>query len=75
MKILSRLDEAPTHGYQLHTELGLTTATIYQHLEELSGAGMVERLTDTGPRKKTKYRLTSDGELLLELLNQNTTEE
>jgi DNA-binding PadR family transcriptional regulator len=73
-EILALLADEPTHGYQLHVDLGLTTATIYQHLEELADAGMIEPLSESGPRKEIKYRLTSDGKLLYELISRNTTQ-
>jgi DNA-binding PadR family transcriptional regulator len=66
MEILSLLSEEPSHGYELHKELGITTSTVYTHLEELEEAGMVEETE--GDERKNEYHITNDGQQLLELL-------
>ncbi len=72
MAILGRLAESPSHGYQLHKDIGVTTSTIYQHLGELEDAGMVEssKIEDDS-REKTEYQITDDGRTLLELLDKD----
>ena len=72
MAILRRLAESPSHGYQLHKDVGVTTSTIYQHLGELEDAGMVEssKIEDDS-REKTEYQITDDGRTLLELLDED----
>ena len=66
-EILSRLSESPAHGYRLHKEIGVTASTIYAHLDELDEAGMVEP-SDTDKDTRIEYRITEQGEQLLELL-------
>lgn len=69
MQVLRLLDESPSHGYKLHKEIGVTTSTIYQHLNELEEAGMVESVSVEGDtRERTEYRTTNKGRQLLELL-------
>lgn len=69
MGILRRLAKSPSHGYQLHKEVGTATSTIYEHLNELEEAGMVEsyRIEDDA-RNKTEYRITDEGRQLFDLL-------
>lgn len=69
--ILVQLREKPTHGYELANETGVTKGNIYQHLEELQEAGMIEVAeSETEGRQRTFYRLTENGELLLEALGE-----
>lgn len=69
MQVLHLLDESSSHGYKLHKEIGVTTSTIYQHLNELEEAGMVESVSVEGDtRERTEYRTTNKGRQLLELL-------
>lgn len=67
MEILARLSESPAHGYQLHKEVGVTTSTIYAHLNEFEDAGMVEPI-DSEEDEKVQYQITEQGKQLLELL-------
>jgi len=69
MQILQLLGESPSHGYKMHKEIGVTTSTIYQHLDELEEAGMVESNPVEGDtRNRTEYQITAKGKQLLELL-------
>lgn len=69
MEILRRLGDAPSYGYKLHKEIGVSTPTIYRHLEDLEEAGMVESVpVEDDNRDKTEYHVTDDGRQLLELL-------
>jgi DNA-binding PadR family transcriptional regulator len=70
LEILRQLREEPSHGYQLHKDVGVSTPVVYQHLEDLTEAGMVESAPVEGDsRDKTLYHLTGDGRALLELLD------
>lgn len=67
--ILVRLREGPTHGYEIANELGISKGYVYQHLEELQEEGMIEIYeNETEGRQRTTYRLTENGQLLLEAL-------
>lgn len=70
MQVLRLLNESPSHGYKMHKEIGITTSTVYQHLNELEEAGMVESASVEGKtRERTEYRITEKGTQLLELLS------
>lgn len=69
--ILLRLREDPTHGYALAKELEISSGYVYKHLEELQDQGMIEvKEAESEGRGRTTYRLTENGELLLEALGQ-----
>lgn len=69
LEILKQLDQGPSHGYQLHKDVGVSTPVVYRHLSDLEEAGMAESTrVDGDNRDKTEYRLTEDGEVLLALL-------
>lgn len=69
LNILQQLDREPSHGYQLHKEVGVSTPVVYRHLSDLEEAGVVESTrVDGDNRDKTEYHLTEDGEQLLALL-------
>lgn len=69
LKILEQLDRGPSHGYQLHKDVGVSTPVVYRHLSDLEEEGWVESTSVDGDnRDKTEYRLTEDGEKLLALL-------
>lgn len=71
MEILRNLSESPSHGYQLHKEVGVATSTIYNHLDLLEEAGMVHsEEVDENSRNKMEYYITEDGEKLLRLLEE-----
>ena len=71
LNILLRLREGPTHGYELADELGISKGYVYQHLEELQEAGMIElKQKETEGRQRKFYRLTENGELLLTALDE-----
>lgn len=75
LEILEILAEEPTHGYALHQQLGVTTSTIYQHLDELNEAGMVSEQKLAGQSdNRVLYSLTSDGERLRGLLSEDASE-
>lgn len=72
LKILQQLAQEPSHGYQLHKDVGVSTPVVYRHLSDFEEAGMVESTRIDGDnRDKTEYRLTEDGETLLALLSDN----
>ena len=69
MEILRRVSDSPSHGYQLHKEVGVATSTIYNHLDQLEAAGMVRsEQVKADSRDKTMYYITDGGEKLLCLL-------
>lgn len=71
LQILLKLREESSHGYALADELDISSGYIYQHLEELQEAGMIEvKERETEGRERTFYRLTENGELLLEALGE-----
>jgi DNA-binding PadR family transcriptional regulator len=71
LQILLKLREEPSHGYALADKLGISSGYIYQHLEELQEAAMIEvEESETEGRQRTFYRLTENGELLLEALGE-----
>lgn len=72
LKILQQLDREPSHGYQLHKDVGVSAPVVYRHLSDLEEAGMVmSTRVDGDNREKTEYFLTEDGEQLLALLTDN----
>lgn len=69
--ILLRLRDEPTHGYTLATELEISKGYVYKHLEELQDAGMIAvHHAEPDGRQRTTYRLTENGELLLQALGE-----
>jgi len=75
LEILEILAEEPNHGYALHQHLGVTTSTIYQHLDELEEAGMVSEQKPAGQTDdRVLYALTADGKKLRKLLAEDTDE-
>lgn len=71
LDILLRLREEPTHGYTLAKELEISSGYVYKHLEELQDAGMIDvHESESEGRKRTTYRLTENGELLLKALGE-----
>jgi len=71
LNILLRLREEPTHGYGLADELEISKGYVYQHLEELQEAGMIEvQEREEEGRQRKFYGLTENGELLLEALGE-----
>lgn len=71
MEILRRLADSPSHGYQLHKELSVSTPVIYQHLDDLESEGVVESTAiEESDRDKVEYHLTEKGRKLLELLDE-----
>lgn len=70
MEILRHLDDAPSHGYQLHKDVGVSTPVVYRHLEDLEEAGMVEPSeVEADSRNKTMYSLTEQGRKLFKILD------
>lgn len=69
LEILKELAREPSHGYQIHKDVGVSTPVVYRHLSDLEEAGMAESTrVDGDNRDKTEYRLTEDGKILLALL-------
>ncbi|MFB6108647.1 MAG: PadR family transcriptional regulator [Haloplanus sp.] len=51
--------------------MGVTTSTIYQHLDELEEAGMVKANPVEGDtRNRREYHITEKGRQLLDLLSE-----
>lgn len=70
LDLLLHLRQEPAHGYELATELEISKGYVYQHLNELQEAGMIEVYEDESEgRQRTSYELTENGELLLEALD------
>jgi DNA-binding PadR family transcriptional regulator len=83
LAILGLLKERPMHGYQLSRELSeqlgglwrVSYGSLYPTLRRLERDGAVEAAAPaaSGGRRKTVYRITSEGEaLFLELLEEPT---
>lgn len=70
MNILILLEKEPTHGYHIHKELGITTSTIYRHLDELEQEGVVSSKELETENTRIQYSLTSKGIQLLRLLQE-----
>jgi DNA-binding PadR family transcriptional regulator len=69
--ILKELRDSPSHGYAIAQSLGVSTGGIYTHLDDLEAEGMIEIVErEKGGRRKKFYRLTQNGELLLEALGE-----
>ena len=69
--ILAALREEHKHGYRLADELGISTGYIYVHLDELEEAGLIDVAEqEESGRQRVYYRLTDDGEQLLEILGE-----
>jgi len=71
--LLRLLSSAPGYGYdiwrQLRMERSITTASVYQHLEELEGLGLVRRGGAVTARGRTRvvYELTKRGTEVLKM--------
>jgi DNA-binding PadR family transcriptional regulator len=63
LRVLRLLNDSPSHGYALASELGVQGPTIYQHLQELEDEGYVESEEDG---RRRVYSLTDKGELIIE---------
>lgn len=71
--ILKMLKKTPLHGYmiwkQLRVEFGIEISlpSLYQHLRELSQAGLIDIIREGGPSERMKkvYCLTRKGEVML----------
>ena len=75
--IMRILSEKPMHGYELRKQLqkkyglSLTTATIYQHLHELTTYGLISKLTKkVKGRVRHYYFVTEAGSRLLNIHKQ-----
>jgi len=67
MAILRELGEGPKHGYSLAEVIEISKGGVYNHLQDLQDAGMVEvKEEHEEGRGKKIYQLTESGELLLE---------
>ncbi|EMA47243.1 winged helix-turn-helix domain-containing protein [Halococcus saccharolyticus] len=61
--ILALLADKPRHGYALASEVGVQGSTMYEHLQQLEGAGYVTSHEDG---RRRMYKLTRRGELTVE---------
>ena len=69
LEILRVLGRGPRHGYAIARELKLTLSTVYEHLKELKGAGLVA----SEPRgRRVENRLTARGKALVDALGPRT---
>ncbi|MDS0243400.1 MULTISPECIES: winged helix-turn-helix domain-containing protein [unclassified Haloferax] len=71
LRILLELVGESKHGYQIADELNISKGGVYNHLQDLQEAGMVELVDEqeSGRGKKT-YKITENGLLLLEALGE-----
>ncbi|MBI3840643.1 MAG: pyridoxal-phosphate dependent enzyme [Thaumarchaeota archaeon] len=73
LEVLVALAKGSTFGYDLWKELSgsrsITTASVYQHLGELEGLGLVRRsgVATVKGRERVLYRLTDRGSVFLEM--------
>lgn len=72
LSILRYLHYEPTHGYQLYDDIDdISKGHVYQHLKELREAGLIEvHEEETEGLQRKTYRLTENGEMLLEALGE-----
>jgi len=72
LEILKNLHDEPTHGYQLYDDIDeISKGHVYQHLKELREAGLSEiHEEETEGLQRKSYRLTENGEMLLEALGE-----
>jgi len=70
LHILQTLRDGQKHGYKLADDLDISTGYIYVHLEELEEADLIEVAEqEESGRQRIYYRLTENGEQLLDLLD------
>lgn len=71
LDILLALRDEPKHGYKLADDLEMSTGYVYVHLDELEEAGFIEVAErEESGRQRIYYRLTENGEQLLDLLGE-----
>jgi len=66
--ILKELNRGPSHGYDIAEAVNISHGGVYTHLQELEDAGLIEMFKEEDDKKI--YRLTENGELLLEALGE-----
>lgn len=71
VSILKELVDGPKHGYQIADNLDISKGGVYNHLQDLEEADMVDLVEEqeSGRGKKT-YKITENGLLLLEALGE-----
>lgn len=69
VEILQELADGPKNGYQIADELAISSGGVYNHLDDLQEAGMIELVEEqeSGRGQKT-YAITENGQLLLRAL-------
>jgi DNA-binding PadR family transcriptional regulator len=79
--ILHHASEAPLHGQWMLTELRhhgyeISPGTLYPLLQRMERLGWLKNKTDrrAGPRARKDYRLTAEGERVLELIRAQLSE-
>lgn len=66
--ILKELSGGPSHGYDIAEEVEISHGGVYTHLKELEEADLIEMFKQEDDKKI--YRLTENGEMLLEALGE-----
>jgi threonine synthase len=73
LSLLQLLRSGPSYGYEMWRKLrmgrGITTASVYQHMEELEALGLVRRAAKvaSGGRERVVYDLTRKGTDVLKM--------
>ncbi len=71
-KILRILADYSVHPEVLVQETGVSRTAIEKHLKQLLNYGILERRAQTYPRLRYVYSLTSEAEVLIELISSAT---
>jgi len=71
-KILKVLADYSVHPEVLVEETGVSRTAIEKHLKQLLNYGILERRAQTYPRLRYVYSLTSEAEVLLDLISSAT---
>lgn len=66
--ILNELNGGPSHGYDIAEAVEISHGGVYTHLQELEDADLIEMFKQKDDKKI--YRLTENGEMLLEALGE-----
>jgi len=71
VEILRELLDEPENGYQIAEDLSISSGGVYNHLDDLREAGMVEvkEQKESGRGQKI-YAITENGVLLLKALDE-----
>jgi len=64
-KILLEISKEPCHGYKLAMELTLPLSTVYGHLKDLKGLGLINSRTYD---RQIVYELTEKGKIYIKII-------